>query len=114
MSFSKAFSALFESDDANEVKHDKFTSMRFMAMIAFVGLIVWTTKGLLTDANLHLIFYAFAVYVAGDTATRMMQILVNGRIKLAEVKAFTSDGTLDANETKVLSATAEVTTKSTP
>lgn len=112
----KAYAVLTEKTEAEllDVKHGKLTSTRLWALVAFVGLIVWLTRGVLTESNIRMLFYAVCVYITGDTITRSITIYVNGRTKRVLADAFMKDGKLDANETSVLTDAARSVKTSSP
>jgi hypothetical protein len=88
MGFSDAISALFTTakKDFADIPNSKTTSTRLIALVAFVGMILWFTKGVLTSELYHLIFWAFAVYTVCNTVTKGIQMIGVTMVKVAQLK----------------------------
>ncbi len=88
MGFSEAVSALFSSTkkDFATIDHGKATSTRLIALVAFVGMVLWFTKGVLTSELYHLIFWAFAVYTVCNSVTKGIQMICVAIVKKAQLQ----------------------------
>ncbi len=100
MGFSEALGALFSSTkgDFAKIDHGKATSTRLIALVAFVGMILWFTKGVLTSELYHLIFWAFAVYTVCNTVTKGIQMICTTVVKAGQLR----HGTAHPGEEKAL------------
>ncbi len=103
MSLRTAIAELFKHAEENlEVSHGKLSSTRLWVLVGFAALLLWVTKGVLTEANLKMVFWVAITYTACNTVTKAVTIFVNARTKAILAAAFMKDGALDANETSVL------------
>ena len=109
MNIGAAFSKLFEktkdSVDAADVKERNWSSLRWLGLLAFVGLIVYNaTSHLLTEGALTLVFKAFVVWMVCNTITRAVSTAANAWVRIKLGTAFDKDGVLTADEKEVLLA----------
>jgi len=104
MSLTKAVAELFSSDKKEEVGHASWTGSRLWMLVAFVALVLIVTKGVLTEHNMKLLFWAFAVYTVTNTVTRTAQIIMNGIIVRERQALAWKDGALSAEEERSLGA----------
>jgi len=88
---SSFFSNLFakaENSVASEIQHRDWTSIRWLALIGFVCLVVFnTTKQLVSPEGMQMIFKGFVVWTIGNTLTRLAVIAANAWCKVALIKA---------------------------
>lgn len=107
--FSSFFSNLFakaETDVKDEIQHRDWSSIRWIALVAFVGLIIFnTTKQLVSPDGLTLIFKAFVVWTIGNTLTRLAVIAANAWRVVTLAKVFDQDGKLTTDERAFLDVT---------
>jgi len=109
MNIGAAFSALFskakDSVDAADIKERNWSSLRWLGLLAFVGLIVYNASShLLTEGALTLVFKAFTVWVACNTVTRVASTVSNAWVRIKLGTAFDADGKLTKEERDVLLA----------
>ncbi len=111
MNLGAAFSALFTrakaevNTGAADVKERNWSSLRWLGLLAFVGLIVYNaTSHLLTEAALLLVFKAFVVWVVCNTVTRAVSTVSNAWVRIRLGTAFDADGVLTAEEKEALLA----------
>ncbi len=112
MSLRTAIAELFKKADENlEVSHGKLSSTRLWVLVGFAALLLWVTKGVLTEANLKMVFWVAITYIVCNTLTRAMTLFVNAKTKRIFAESFMKDGKLDANETSVLVSVDSTTSK---
>lgn len=89
MGLSEAFAALFTKakTEAVTIEHAKWTSTRLIALVLFVGMLLWFTKGVLTSDLFHLTFKAIAVYTVCNTLTRITATVCGAWIRCAQLKS---------------------------
>lgn len=104
MSLTKAVAELFASDKKDEVGHSSWTGSRLWMLVAFVALVLIVTKGVLTEHNMSLLFWSFAIYTIANTVTRAAQIVMNGIIVRERQALAWKDGKLSAEEERSLGA----------
>jgi hypothetical protein len=92
-------------DGTNTLEHRSFTGSRFILLIGFGCLILWATKGVLTQDTMHLLFWGLVTYTAANTLTRLLQFYANMRIRMRAMELAWKDGKLDNNEAGVVNAT---------
>lgn len=103
MSISKALAALFSNDSKPaQVTHSSLASMPTWVLVLFVVGLLWLTHGVLTEQNVHLIFWLALAYIVSDRVVTCVKLMVNGAIKRVEVNAFTRDNQLSGTEAAVL------------
>lgn len=107
--FSSFFSNLFakaETTATDEIQHRDWSSIRWIALVGFVGLIIFnTTKQLVSSEGLTLIFKAFVVWTIGNTLTRLAVIAANAWRVVTLAKVFDQDGQLTTDERAFLDST---------
>lgn len=104
MSFTTAVAELFRSEKKEGVDHSSWTGSRLWMLVAFVALVLIITKGVLTEDNMKLLFWAFVVYTGTNTITRGLQIVMNGLIVKERQRLAWKDGKLDDAEAAALKA----------
>lgn len=106
MSFKSLISSVLADDKpvdpVSPVGHAGLTSTRLWVLVALAALVLWVTKGVLTEENLKLLFWASLAYIGANTITRTVQIYVNGKIQIEKVRLAWADGKLDPDEVKAL------------
>lgn len=89
MSIKSALSALFNDEKKKAesfIEHPTLTSSRLWFALGFVALLIWFTKGVLTEQNMMLCFWVFVIYTVANTATRIAQIFVNGSLQKTKMQ----------------------------
>lgn len=83
--------------------HPSFTSSRLLVVLAFVAIILYSTKGVLTEANIRIISQVVMVLVICNSLTRLGYYGANAFIKGRAMRLAWSDGTLTDAEAGVIS-----------
>jgi len=109
MNLGAAFSALFakakDRVDKADVKERNWSSLRWLGLLAFVGLLVYNASAhLLTEGTLVLVFKAFVVWLVCNTVTRAVSTVANAWVRIRLGTAFDSDGVLTPEEKEALLA----------
>ncbi len=107
MNFGAAFSALFakakDEIGAADIKHRDWSSLRWLGLLALVGLVVYNaTSHLLAEPALALIAQVFIWWMGFNTVTRVTTTVMNAwsRVRLGE--AFDKDNDLSEAERAAL------------
>lgn len=94
-----ALSSLSSPDTkAPQVGHESFTGSRFVVMALAVLGLLWAPKFGIGSDLIGYGFWLVLAYLASNTITRSIQILVNGRILQAAQELAYRDGTLTETE----------------
>jgi len=96
-------------DKVADLVHERWTGSRLVLLLAFAGLLIYITKGMLTEHNIDRLFWALAIYMICNTVSKVAVIIGNAWLKVWQTRAFMKDGKLDDNERAILNA--ETTTK---
>lgn len=108
--FGDAISALFskKKEQATDLlEHPGLTGSRFLVIAGFAGLLLWVTKGVLTEANIRMLFWGVLVYVGCNTITRSIQLICNTTLRKTTLRLAYADGTLDPAEVGIVTAQAD-------
>jgi len=103
MNLKKIFEAVKEKGpEVLKTEHGRLTSTRLWVLLGFVGLLIWFTRGVLTEKNIEMVFRAALWYMAANTASRVAAIVMDGLLKMRQLDAFMKDGKLSAREVSIL------------
>jgi hypothetical protein len=82
--------------------HPSFTSSRLLVVLAFVAIILYSTKGVLTEANIRIISQVVMVLVVCNSLTRLGYYSANAFIKGRAMRLAWQDKTLTEAEAGVI------------
>jgi hypothetical protein len=91
-----------DKKEAEELKHRSMTGSRFILLLAFGGLIIWATKGILNTETMSLLFWAFITYTICNTATRIAQYGANAFIRGKAMDLAWKDGKISKEEQSIV------------
>lgn len=92
-----------KDDKPTETMDDPgFTSSRLLIMLAFVGLILYSTKGVLTEANVRLISQVVMVVIVCKTLSRLGCYAANAFIKGRAIRLAWADKKVTPEEAAVV------------
>jgi hypothetical protein len=105
MDFGTIVQGLFGKKDeqpTTTLDHPSFTSSRLLLVLAFVAVILYSTRGVLTEANIRIISQVVMVLIIGNSLTRIACYAANAFIKGRAMRLAWNDGTLTAEEAAVV------------
>ncbi len=84
------------------LKHDSFFSVRTLAVVAFVGYLLYLNHLLLTPENLKLAGILVGVLIVCNTVTKLGFGLINGWVEVTKLRIVDQDGTITPAEATAL------------
>lgn len=95
------------ADKVETVEKSWLASSRFLILIAF-GLLIYFAKSVFTFELFVLMASVVGLYLVCNTATRIVEIIVEGRLRSERQRLAWTDGVLTAAEVEVIKSADEI------
>ncbi len=86
------------------IEHGVLDNPTLWIVLGFSGLIVWLSKGILTESNYDRLYHLALVYIIGHVVIKVTAMIINGLLKGRMIDRSFKDGKLDSEETRAINS----------